>query len=188
MSEPTPDTGAAPLEQPEPAPPPDIEGPKPARSAEEYEQMLAKVRKEAAGYRTKLKDTEPLVKKALEAEEASKTDTQRAIERAEKAETALREREAGFTRLELTVQYAIPPDDIDLIGSGTREEMDARAKRVAALNAAASKAAPPPTNRPVQGLRPGATPEPPKPADDSYPAAWTPSWVREKEGRVIHGQ
>jgi hypothetical protein len=164
------------------------EEPKPARTPEEYEAMLAKVRREAASYRTKLKETEPLVKKAQEAEEAGKTDIQRANERATKAEQALQERETGFARLELAVQYNIPPDDIDLIGSGTREEMDARAKRIAALAAAASKAAPPPTDRPVVGLRPGATPEPAKPPDDSYPASWTPSYLRDKESRSIHGQ
>ena len=162
--------------------------PKAPRTIEELEAELAKTRREAANYRTKLREAEPLVKKAQAADEANKTEIQKANERAQAAEQRELATQTGYTRLELAVQYSIPPDDIDLIGSGTREEMDARAKRLAALNAAASKAAPPPTDRPVEGLRPGATPEPPKPADDSYPAAWTPSYLRDKESRSLHGQ
>jgi hypothetical protein len=162
--------------------------PKSARTAEDYEAELAKVRREAANYRTKLREVEPLAKKAQEAEEAKKGDVQRANERAQAAEDREKATLEGYTRLELAVQYSIPPDDIDLIGSGTRDEMDVRAQRIAALNAAASKAAPPPTNRPMEGLRPGATPEPAKPPDDSYPASWTPSYLRDKESRSIHGQ
>ena len=161
---------------------------KPARTPEQYEAELAKVRREAANYRTKLREVEPLAKKAQEAEDANKTEIQKAADRAQRAEQALQEQATGYTRLELAVQYNIPPDDIDLIGSGTREEMDARAARLAALHAASMKASPPPTDRPVEGLRPGATPEPPKPADDSYPAAWTPSYLRDKESRSQYGQ
>lgn len=178
---------SAPLADP-PATDPPAEEPKPGRTPEQYEAELAKVRREAANYRTKLREVEPLAKKAQEADEAAKTETQKAVDRAQKAEQLLQERETGYARLELAVQYNIPPEDIDLIGSGTREEMDKNAARLAALHAASMKAAPPPTDRPVEGLRPGATPEPPKPADDSYPAAWTPSYLQEKDSRSQYGQ
>jgi hypothetical protein len=180
-------TEAPPVTPTDPANPP-VEEAKPPRTVEELEAELAKTRREAANYRTKLREVEPLAKKAQEADEAAKSETQKANERAQAAEQREKATLEGYARLELAVQYSIPPDDIDLIGSGTREEMDARAKRLSALNAAASKAAPPPTDRPVEGLRPGATPEPPKPADDSYPAAWTPSYLREKESRSFSGQ
>lgn len=176
---------APPADAPTNEPPADD---KPARTPEQYEAELAKVRREAANYRTKLREVEPLAKKAQEADEASKTETQKALDRAQKAEQMLQERDTGYSRLELAVQYNIPPDDIDLIGSGTREEMDARAARLAALHAASMKASPPPTDRPVEGLRPGATPEPPKPADDSYPAAWTPNFLRDNDSRSQYGQ
>lgn len=189
MSEPTPDvteaaTPATPAAPETPETPP--AEPK-VKTAEEYEAELAKVKRENFNYRSKLREVEPLAKKAQEAEEAKKDGEQRANERADAAEKREKETLEGFTRLELAVQYHLEADDVDLIGSGTREEMEARAKRVAALNAAASKAAPPPTDRPVEGLRPGATPEPPKPADDSYPEAWTPKYLREKEPRSFHG-
>jgi len=163
--------------------------PKPARTLEEVEAELAKTRREAANYRTKLREVEPLAKKAQEAEEAKKDDVQKANERAQAAEAREQATLEGYTRLELAVQYHIEPEDIDLIGSGTREEMDDRAQRIAAKNAAASKAAPPPTDRPIEGLRPGATPEPAKPPDDSYPSAWTPKYLRDdKDSRIQYGQ
>lgn len=124
------------------------------RTTEQLEAELAKVRREAAGYRTKLREAEPLVKAAQEAEEAY-LDLQQSND-----------------RLDLAVQYSIPRDEIDLIGSGSREEMEARAARLGPLFAASEKNPAPPSNRPVEGLRPGASPESPKPADNSYPAAW----------------
>ena len=186
-----PEAPQAPDEAAVPAPAPDAppaEQAKPARTPEEYEAELAKVRREAAGYRVKLKEVEPIAKKAQEAEEAEKTEVQKANERAQAAEEREKATLDNLAKMELAVQYQIPPDDIDLIGSGTREEMDARAQRLAALTAAAAKAAPPPTDRPVEGLRPGASPEPATEPDDSYPESWKPPYLREKESRSFHGQ
>jgi hypothetical protein len=181
-----------PVEVPQEAPVENGEAPaeqaKPGKTPEDYEAELAKVRREAAGYRVKLKEVEPIAKRAQEAEEAKKDDIQRANERAQAAEREKETLEQGYARLELAVQYKIEKEDIELIGSGSREEMEVRAKRVAALTAAASKVAPPPTDRPVEGLRPGATPEPAKPPDDSYPAAWTPKYLRDQEGPSFYGQ
>ena len=65
---------------------PPAEQAKPARTIEEVEAELAKTRREAANYRTKLREVEPIAKKALEAEEAEKTEVQKANERAQAAE------------------------------------------------------------------------------------------------------
>jgi len=165
------------------------EQPKPTRSPEDYEAEIAKVRREAAGYRVKLKEVEPIAKAAQEAAEAEKSEVQKLKERAQAAEQREQDTLQGYTRMELAVQYQIQPEDIDLIGTGSREEMDARAQRLAALTAAASKATPPPTQQPVEGLRPGASPGPAKEPDDSYPAAWTPSWLRgNDDSRSQYGQ
>lgn len=156
---------------------------------EDYEKALADARKEAADRRVKLRELEPLAEKYREIEESKKDEVQKAIERAEAAEKRDREREEGFTRLNLAVTHGIDPDNIDLIGSGSREDMEARALRVKSMqdahNAPATTA--PPSNRPVEGLRPGASPEPPGPADDSYPESWKPNHVRERE-RSQYGQ
>lgn len=153
------------------APKPDDE-PKAPRTPEQLEAELAKVRREAAGYRTKLREVEPLAKKALEAEEANKTEAQREREAREQIQKDYITLQADNWRLDLAVQYGVPRDEIDLIGSGSREEMEARAARLGPLFTSTEKTPPPPSDRPVEGLRPGALPEPPKPADNSYPAEW----------------
>jgi hypothetical protein len=163
---------------PPPAPPPtpgDIaKEPKAPRTPEEYETEIQKLRKESAGYRTKLREAEPLVKAAQEAEEANKTEVQRAQDAiaAEK-----KEKEQILLEL-LAVRYNVPEDLQDLIGSGSREQMEANAARLGA-HTAPPTSTPPPSNRPVEGLRPGASPEPPAPEDDSYPASWRPPHLQQ---------
>jgi hypothetical protein len=156
------------------------------RTPEQYEAAMAKLRKENASWRTKYREAEPIVNEHKERIEAEKTETQKAIERAEAAEKRDREREESFTRLDLAVTHGIEADNIDLIGSGSREEMETRALRVKAMQQAQGNTAPP-SDRPVEGLRPGASPEPPAAADDSYPESWKPSHVRDRE-RTQHGQ
>jgi len=163
---------------------------KPELSVDALKAELAKARSDAAANRVKLKELEPLAKKQLEADEAKKDEIQRATERAQAAEKAYEDQMILNTRLSLAVQYHIATqEDVDLIGSGTPEEMEDRAKRIAALTAAAAKATPPPTNQPIEGLRPGASPEPATPPDDSYPESWKPKWLRgDGESRITHGQ
>lgn len=167
------------------------ENPEPpqGRSPDEYEAEIQKLRRENASWRTKYREAEPIVKQHQERQEAAKTELQRAQEALDQERRTRTDMEQGYTRLELAVIHNLPPDDIDLIGSGSREEMEARAQRLSALHSATRQpASPPPSNRPVEGLRPGASPEPPKPADDSYPTAWAPKFMREKESRSQHGQ
>ncbi|MGH3956468.1 MAG: hypothetical protein ACRDTI_20780 [Mycobacterium sp.] len=86
--------------------------------------------------------------------------------------------EAELARYRLASHYRISdPEDIELIGSGTPQEMEKRAARIAALAATntavpPAQPTPPPSDRPVEGLKPGASPAPPKPEDTSYPASW----------------
>jgi hypothetical protein len=157
------------------------------KTVEDYQKALKKARKEAADRRVKIRELEPLANKAREAEEANKTELERERERADAAEARDREREEQFTRTDIAYTQGILPENIDLIGSGSREEMEARAVRVRAMQDQQQPSSAPPTDRPVEGLRPGASPEPPRPADDSYPAAWIPNSVRDGE-RTLYGQ
>lgn len=157
-----------------------------AKPGRDYEAEIAKLRKENATWRTKYREAEPVLKQHQEMEEANKTELQRVQEALEAERREKAEYQLGYTRMELAAMHNIPPDDIDLIGSGSREEMEARAVRLGALHAT-TKTSAPPSDRPVEGLRPGATPEPPKPADDSYPAAWAPAHVKEQR-RSQYGQ
>jgi hypothetical protein len=165
-------------------------GPK-LETIEDYKKALEKTRKESANRRVKIRELEPLANKAREIEEGEKTELQKANERAEAAERRDAEREENYARLDIAVKLGIDPDNIDLIGSGSREEMESKAIRVKAMQDQQQPSNAPPSDRPVEGLRPGASPEPPKPADDSYPATWAPSYVRDGENenrRTQYGQ
>lgn len=149
------------------AKPPEDEG-----DEEKKREHLQKLRSENKALRERLKAAEPLVKAAQEAEEATKSEVQKAVERAEKAERQAAEQITHTKRLELGLRHGIPADRVSLIGSGSDEEMEANAAHLGELYATSAKTAPPPSDRPVEGLRPGASPEPPKPVDNSYPAEW----------------
>lgn len=154
--------------------------PAPELSEEDKDAVIAKLRKENAGWRTKLREVEPKAKAHDEAVEAQKSEIQRATERATAAEQAAEQRERELNLLRAAAKHGIPEEDYDLLGSGTPEELDARAARLAALRQTSAPTPPPPSNRPVEGLRPGASPTPPAPADNSYPAAWRPTGTTER--------
>lgn len=97
-------------------------------------------------------------------EDRDKTELQKALERAEAAEKGVSSMRVANARLMAAAVHNLPPDLIDLLGGGTDEEIDARAKLLAEKLAAA---APPPApvkepaparTRPVESLTPGGTP------------------------------
>lgn len=142
------------------------------------ERAMAKIRKandEAKGLRSRVKELEAYESKVREIEEAKKSDEQRIQERAEQAE-----RDAQAARNELLVEriarrHRLDDDDMDLLGTGTEEQLEARAKKIAAKNqaAAGASAIAPPSDKPVQQLRPGATgAEKDIAPPDAYPSSW----------------
>ena len=142
------------------------------------ERAQAKIKKandEARNLRTRVKELEALEVKVREFEESQKTESQKVQERAEQAEQRAQAVEAELLRERIARRHKIDEDDMDLLGSGTEEQIEARAKRIAAKNAAAAAVAAtaPPSDKPVQQLRPGATGAdkdiaPP----DAYPSSW----------------
>lgn len=139
---------------PDPAAGPPAEGGTPLT----YEQMqaeLARVRHESAGYRVRNRELEPLAQAAQEAADAEKSELQRATERAQTLETELATSKLESERFALAAEHAI-------------------SELLAQANGAAAPAAPP-SSRPIQTLRPGASPTPPPVEDHSYPAAWSPT-------------
>lgn len=135
---------------------------------------LDKANREAHNLRTRLKDQEPLVAAAQEAQRANMDDLQRATADLESARAQLAQRDTEV----LQARYQLTDDDLEFIGDGTFEEKEARAQRFAArVNPTPTPAQPetptaPPSQRPVEALKPGASPTPPPVADNSYPAAW----------------
>ena len=107
-----------------------------------------------------------------EFEDRDKTELQKAIERAEAAEKGASSMRVANTRLMAAATHNIPPDLIDLLGNGTDEEIDARAKllaeKLSAANpppAAEAERKAPASTRPVESLTAGGQPAGQKPLD-----------------------
>lgn len=103
--------------------------------------------------------------------EASKTEQQRQQEALAAAQRAAEQSAADAVRYKAAATHSIPADHFDLLGTGTEEEITARAAKLSALLAAqaaasANPAHPAPVRRPVEQLRPGATPSDAKTEDD----------------------
>lgn len=129
------------------------------------------VRERLAREKAKYADHEDLKAKAAELDQikaAQKTAEERAAEALAQAQRAAAESAAEVLRYRAAAENGITsPDDIDLIGVGERDAVEARAKRVGALLAAERELAAlkaqqaqrvPETGRPRPVLRPGATP------------------------------
>jgi hypothetical protein len=130
---------------------------------------IRKANNEAKNLRQRLKEQEPLVTAAQEAERAKMSELDR--ERAEKEDlkAQLSQRDTAL----LVERYRIPDEYLEFIGEGTFEEKEARAAKVGQMvqpkNDTTER---PPSERPVSSLKPGASPSTPPVEDHSYPAAW----------------
>lgn len=111
-----------------------------------------------------------------EFEDRDKTELQKAIERAEAAEKGASGMRSANARLMAAATHNIPPDLIDFLGSGTDEEINARAEALAERLKAATPPAPPASQRPVESLTPGAAPSSAATADPD-------AWIRRMAGR-----
>lgn len=127
--------------------------------------------------------------KLAEIEEQSKTEQQRAAEAAARALKDAEDARTETLRYKAAATHGVDPDNFDLLGSGTEEEVSARAERVggflklrteneqlkAELEALKAGKPAPSSQRPAAALKPGATAEQITPAeDDSYPTHWLP--------------
>jgi len=92
---------------------------------------------------SRLKELEPLAAKARELEEASKTETQKATDRAEVAERRTAELESRLARADVAAAKGLPPSlAVRLVGT-TREELEADADELAKLLPPATTEPPP---------------------------------------------
>lgn len=138
---------------------------------------IAKANKEAANYRTQVAELKPRAEQFAALEEASKSDAQRLQDAATAALQQAQEAQSETLRLRVALKHGISEDDFDLLGSGTEEQIAGRAQRIAGLRAAAAAVQnqPPaptsPSRRPVEQLRPGATPTTQLSEDDQVYAA-----------------
>jgi uncharacterized protein (DUF3084 family) len=138
---------------------------------------IAKANSEAKGLRSRVKELEAYEARVREIEDSQKSENEKLTERAAKAQKDADDVRAELVRERVARRFKIDDEDFDLLGTGTEEQITARAERLAAKNAAAQSAdsTVPRTDKPVEKLRPGATPsgvditEP-----DAYPAHWRP--------------
>lgn len=99
--------------------------------------------------------------------EASKSETQRLSEAAETARRDAETARAEAIRYKVAATHGLTADHFDLLGSGTEEEISARAEKIAALLSQQQPPTPTPLpTRPVEQLRPGATPGEAESPDD----------------------
>lgn len=114
--------------------------------------------------------------KYSEFEETQKSEIQKATDRAQTFEQQLADERAQNARLLAAATHNIPPELIELLGSGTAEQIGARAEVLAERLKAAIPPAPPASQRPVESLTPGAAPPSAAPADAD-------AWIRKMAGR-----
>lgn len=141
----------------------------PWASPEVARKEIEKLRREAAGYRTKLRDAEPQLAEYKKYLDSQKSEQERLAEAKSAAEARLAEVMATNARLMAAATHGIPAELIDLLGGGTEEEIDARARLLAERLTAPPDPAPPAAarpagTRPVESLTAGG-----RPADDTPP-------------------
>lgn len=134
---------------------------------------------DALGFKSKDEITQlrQAAEKYGEFEEAQKSEIQKANERAQTFEQQLADERSQNARLLAAATHNIPPELIELLGSGTAEEIGARAEVLAERLKAASPAPAPTSARPVESLTPGAAPA------SSAGGATPDQWIRGLAGR-----
>jgi hypothetical protein len=154
------------------------EADEPTAEVFDSERAMAKIKKandEAKGLRTRVKELEAFEAKVREFEESQKSEADKIQDRAAKAEQRAQAVEAELIRERIARRHHLDEDDMDLLGAGTEEQIEARAKKIAAKNAAAAgaQATAPPSEKPIEKLRPGATSsEKDLAPQDAYPSSW----------------
>jgi hypothetical protein len=133
----------------------------------------------ALGFKSKdeIDQLRSAAQKYSEFEDAQKSELQKATERAQTVEQQLTDLRATNARLMAAATHNIPPELIELLGSGTDEEISARAEVLAERLKATAPTAAPASQRPVESLTPGAAP-----ASNSGNTS-PDQWIRQMAGR-----
>ena len=102
----------------------------PETTETDWRAMSRKWEQRAKDANAKLKELEPVAAKAVELEEASKSELQKAQERAEAAERALADATATAVRAEVSAAKGVP---VALLSGDTREALEASADALLAF-------------------------------------------------------
>lgn len=104
--------------------------------------QLEKARKDAAGYRAKAKELEPLAAKAKELEDAGRSDVEKLTARAEAAERSAAEAGASLLRLQVATEKGLSVSQAKRLVGSSREELEADADELLAAFPAPGPAKP----------------------------------------------
>ena len=149
---------------------------------EKARKEIETLRRRNSNYRLKLKEAEPQLAEYKQYLDSRKTEQERLAEAKSAAEARLAEVMATNARLMAAATHGIPAELIDLLGAGTEDEIDARARLLAERLAAPSDPTPPAaprpaSTRPVESLTAGG-----RPADDPPPLDMD-AYLRRMAGR-----
>lgn len=139
---------------------------------------IEKLRRESAGYRTKLREAEPQLTKYQEYLDSQKSEAQKLADAKAAAESKLAEVMSANARLMAAATHNIPADLIDLLGTGTDEEINTRAHLLAEKLTAVTEAPRPASTRPVESLVAGG-----RPAEDASAPRTMDDVLRQWAGR-----
>ena len=140
------------------------------------DRAMETIRKQRDSEKAALKRAEDAEAKAKAFEDRDKTDAQKTAEAKDAAEKKAAEKESEVLALRAAIKYGLDEEDLDLLGTGTEEQIEARAKRLSERGAAAKDDDT--RRRPRERLRPGAAPaaEPdendPKKLAAAVPRGW----------------
>ena len=99
-------------------------------SPEALRKQLEKARKEAANYRTKVRELEPLASKAQQLEDAGRSELEKLTARAETAERERGEHQARALRLEVAFEKGLTPAQAKRLVGASRDELEADADEI----------------------------------------------------------
>lgn len=118
----------------------------PPASQDELNRIIAdRLSRERAKFEAKFGDYDDVKQKAArldEIEASNRTEIEKAQTAANTWEQTAQQAQTELARLRVATKYGITEDHLDLLGSGTEEELTARAERLAALTTAKTEQEP----------------------------------------------
>lgn len=146
------------------------------RTVGDLTEEVARLRREAAKYRTERNELRGAAEKWQEFEESQKSELQKLQEANQAYEQKMRDLEQSNWRLGAATKFGVSDEYLDLLGSGSQEEIEARAEKLSKLFEAQGVKRPA-SQRPVEDLRPGVAVQADSVPSD-YPEEWKPKRLR----------
>lgn len=115
---------------------------------------IERLRRESAGYRTKVRELEPLAAKATAAEEAQKTEAQKLTEQLAAAQAAAQTAQASALRYQVAAAKGLPIEFAARLQGATEEELSADADQLVTLLGGGQQQAPQLQQQGAAGARP----------------------------------